>query len=144
MKHSFIAALSAAILLSSCASQRAVEKVRYFQDLEDGASYATRVEQAITVKPEDKLTIVVNSKDPELAGIYNLPVISRYLGSEGSNFSQNQSVASYTVDRRATLTSRYWEASRLREGPGARLPKRSRASSWTAISSGTLWSQSSS
>ena len=41
MKHSFIAALSAAILLSSCASQRAVEKVRYFQDLEDGASYAT-------------------------------------------------------------------------------------------------------
>ena len=71
MKHSFIAALSAAILLSSCASQRAVEKVRYFQDLEDGASYATRVEQAITVKPEDKLTIVVNSKDPELAGMYN-------------------------------------------------------------------------
>lgn len=103
MKHSFIAALSAAILLSSCASQRAVEKVRYFQDLEDGASYATRVEQAITVKPEDKLTIVVNSKDPELAGMYNLPVISRYLAAEGSSFSQNQSVASYTVDRKGNI-----------------------------------------
>ena len=103
MKHSFIAALSAAILLSSCASQRAVEKVRYFQDLEDGASYATRVEQAITVKPEDKLTIVVNSKDPELAGMYNLPVISKYLAAEGSSFSQNQSVSSYTVDRKGNI-----------------------------------------
>ncbi len=103
MKKAILAAASAALMICSCASQKAVERVRYFQDFEDGASYATRVEQSITVKPEDKLTIVVNSKDPELASLYNLPVISRYLAAEGSSFSQNQSVASYTVDSKGNI-----------------------------------------
>lgn len=51
-------------LLSSCGSSR---EIVYFQDLQPGKSEITLPEaQTIIVQPEDKITIVVNSRDPQL------------------------------------------------------------------------------
>lgn len=102
--RSSIAALAAVLILSGCGSaKKTVGNISYFQDLEDGGSYTTQVEKNITVRPEDKLTIIVNSKDPQLANLFNLPVISRYLGAETNTVSQNQSVASYNVDSQGNI-----------------------------------------
>ena len=47
---------------------------------------------------EDKISILVNSKDPLLMDLFNLPIISRQIGirSEASN---NQGMSGYTINK---------------------------------------------
>ena len=55
--------------LSSCGSSK---QVVYFQDLKPGESEIKLPEvQAITVRPEDKISIIVNSRDPQLTDLFN-------------------------------------------------------------------------
>jgi len=52
----------------------------------------------VTVEPGDKLSILVGSKDPGLAYLFNLQIVGRYKTSQSdANLSTTQ-VASYTVD----------------------------------------------
>lgn len=85
------------IVLSSCGSSK---KVVYFQDLKPGETEITLPPvQAITVQPEDKISIIVNSRDPQLTNLFNLPYVSKQLGST-SQFGNgnNQGISGYTVD----------------------------------------------
>jgi polysaccharide export outer membrane protein len=86
-----------AVLLSSCASTK---KISYFQDLPEGHTGQTQAYSPITLQPEDKVSILVNSKDPELANLFNLPVVSRYLGtnSAGGTASMQGGISGYTVN----------------------------------------------
>ena len=96
----FLSVLGAG-LLSSCGSSK---DVLYFQDLKPGESRITLSEERlITVRPEDKLTIIVNSRDPQLISLFNLPVANKQIGSvqtssKGGSTSNSQGVAAYTVD----------------------------------------------
>ena len=55
--------------------------------------------QEIKIQPEDKISILVNSKDPQLANLFNLPVITRQIGQTSTSSSgSNQGVSGYTVD----------------------------------------------
>lgn len=86
--------------LSSCGSSR---QVVYFQDLKPGETEIKLPEaKAITVRPEDKISIIVNSRDPQLTDLFNLPIMSRQLGqsmrSGGSSTGNSQGVSAYTVD----------------------------------------------
>lgn len=88
------------VTLGSCGSSK---EVVYFQDLKPGESEITLPEvQAITIRPEDKISIIVNSRDPQLTDLFNLPIISRQLGqaSRAGNASigTNQGVSGYTVN----------------------------------------------
>ena len=88
------------LLLSSCGSS---QQVVYFQDMQPGESEIVLPEaQAITVRPEDKISIIVNSRDPQLTDLFNLPYVSRQLGqslrTSGITVSSNQGVSAYTVD----------------------------------------------
>ncbi len=86
------------LLLSSCKSS---EKVVYFQDLYSGKNNITLAPaQDITLRPEDKITIIVNSRDPQLTDLFNLPYVSRQLGG---TYSSNQGVCGYTVDRNGDI-----------------------------------------
>lgn len=88
-------------LLSSCGSSR---EIVYFQDLQPGKSEITLPEaQAITVQPEDKITIVVNSRDPQLANLFNLPVMTRTVGQIGQGSGTSQGVSGYTVDAEGNI-----------------------------------------
>lgn len=94
---SIVLALAAVAVLASCAS---VKKVRYFQDATPGSEFALAQARSITIGPSDKLSIVVNSKDPELAGIFNLPIYGHMAGgtmNTGFHNTANQ-VGVYTVN----------------------------------------------
>ena len=81
-------------LLSSCQAP----KLGYFQDVQSGQVQELQKPKLVTVQPGDKLSIIVSSKDPGLAYLFNLPIVGRYKTSQSDvNLNANQ-VASYTVD----------------------------------------------
>lgn len=96
-KKLFIAIQVCVFLLCSCATPK---NITYLQGLEDGVANANISMKDIRIKPEDKISIVVNSKDPLLADLFNLPVISHRVGtgtSALSTMSNSQYVSYYTV-----------------------------------------------
>lgn len=94
-----------AALLSSCATPK---EVVYFQDLQqtDGTLAAVQAKE-IRVRPDDKISIIVNSRDPQLTDLFNLPYVSRQLGqtlrSVTSTYGQSQGVSGYTVDSEGNI-----------------------------------------
>ncbi|MDR1339462.1 MAG: polysaccharide biosynthesis/export family protein [Prevotellaceae bacterium] len=80
------------IVLSSCNSQK---KIAYMQDL-DNVNKSIKVPE-ISIQPQDMLSIVVSSKEPELALPFNLPIIS-YQGV-GESYMGQQRLLGYTVNR---------------------------------------------
>ena len=92
--------LAVAVLLGSCATP----KVAYFQDVEPGTPEQVLNRLDIRVRPEDKISIVVNSKDPLLMELFNLPTVSRQIGSgSGSSGSSSQGLSGYTVDKSGNI-----------------------------------------
>lgn len=92
--------LAGTFFMSSCGSSK---EVVYFQDLKPGESeIALPVLQAITVQPEDKISIIVNSRDPQLTDLFNLPIVSKQLGQSlrtgSSGTGTSQGVSGYTVN----------------------------------------------
>lgn len=95
----------AVIILTGCTTPK---NITYFQDLDETVIKESAQRQAIRVQPDDKLSIVVNSKDPALAALFNLPVVSNRLGQNNTyngtgsslrNYSnQAEGISSYTVD----------------------------------------------
>ena len=84
---------------------KAPENVVYFQDLRPGESeIILPAPLEVTVRPEDKISILVNSRDPQLTDLFNLPYVSRQLGVSsrynysGYNGSTSQGISGYTVD----------------------------------------------
>lgn len=67
MRHITLFLLSA-VLMASCASQK---RALYLQDLDNEAVAKIADNYQIRIKPLDRLTIVVNSKNPELAAPFN-------------------------------------------------------------------------
>lgn len=84
------------ILLASC---RTSEKIVYLQDVAPDLQEAIHTQGDITLKPQDKLSIVVSSKDPKLAALLNLPVVSYQAGST-STYNQ---MTGYTVDDKGNI-----------------------------------------
>lgn len=56
-------------MLSSCT---AIKRTAYLQDVQNESAVAVASEQQIRIKPYDRLTVVVTSKDPELAAPFNV------------------------------------------------------------------------
>lgn len=94
------------LLLPSCAVRK---KVVYFQDLPNDTTFQTKVESSeITVRPKDKLSIVVSSRDPMLQDLFNLPYVIRQLGqavysNNGNTYGSAQGVLTYTVDSEGNI-----------------------------------------
>ena len=83
-----------AVIVSSCDAP----KLGYFQDVQSGQVQQLSAPKLVTVEPGDKLSILVGSKDPGLAYLFNLQIVGRYKTSQSdANLSTTQ-VASYTVD----------------------------------------------
>ncbi len=88
------------LLLAGCSASH---KIAYMQDVSSDA----RKEIAtvpVTAQPGDKISIVVNSKNPELAEMFNLPITAHRVGQAmNSSYSYNQQVSSYTVDSNGNI-----------------------------------------
>ena len=96
------------LLLSSC---NAYKNVVYFQDLTPGESeIALASSPAIKIGPEDKISIIVSCRDPQLAMLFNLPTVSMQFNQvntnssgSGSSTAQSPGVSGYTVDRNGEI-----------------------------------------
>ncbi len=89
------------IVLASCATPR---DINYFQDVLAGQNELVLQNTKIIVQPEDRISIVVNSRDPQLADLFNLPIVShRVRFTLESGQSTNQEVSAYTVDSDGNL-----------------------------------------
>lgn len=92
------AVLAASLLLAACHTS---EKVIYFQDLMPGDQFRLEDVSAITLRPGDKVTIVVNSRDPQLMALFNLPQVNKNISAtsaKGGLSSDGGDVLAYTVD----------------------------------------------
>lgn len=108
-KHT-VQALALACVISSCSTPK---NVTYFQNVENADIIETIAQNKnITVQPHDKLSIVVTSKDPELAQLFNLNIFtsntSQIKGFNGGslreyNLSANQGISVYTVTPEGTI-----------------------------------------
>ncbi|MBR3977943.1 MAG: polysaccharide biosynthesis/export family protein [Bacteroidaceae bacterium] len=76
--------LFAAMLIASCSTTK---KVAYFQDMRNGGTIEVAIPAEIKLKPGDKISIHVNSKDEELVAPFN--------------FHRNQNTSSGTETRLA-------------------------------------------
>ncbi len=86
--------LTVTLLFGSCATP----KIAYFTDIKPGTTEPVLNPLEIRVRPEDKISILVNSKDPLLESLFNLPIVSRQIGSP-AGASGNQGVTGYTVNK---------------------------------------------
>ncbi|MBD5200943.1 MAG: polysaccharide export protein [Bacteroidales bacterium] len=110
MKLTAVWALFLAAVLSSCSTPKSVT---YFQDIDTIVTEAQTKAASIKVQPEDKLMILVTSKDPEMSSIFNLSVASSRLGQvthtykrDGASLSANSTsdnMGYYTVNEAGNI-----------------------------------------
>ncbi len=102
MKHfRSLLILLVAVLISSCASEK---RIWYLQDTAGFTPEQIAQEGQIRIQPFDRLTIVVNSKDPELAVPFNAASSYNALSLMGNNsYSSTGSLQIRTVDEQGTL-----------------------------------------
>lgn len=96
IRHLIAVAISA-ITLAACHTE---EKILYFQDIEIGKEESISNVADIKLQPKDQISIVVNSKDAELASLFNLVRARQTLGyTTGNVFANNQGeITGYTID----------------------------------------------
>lgn len=105
-----IAAAMAAVslILGGCTPKN----VTYMQDLTTETTIRNAPQHSVRLQPGDKLSIIVHSKDPTLASLFNLPVIngSNYVqkdfsgtGTTNRTFSPNNGMSTYTIDEKGDI-----------------------------------------
>ena len=92
------------LALWSCSTPK---EISYFQDLESVEGQRIGGAEGITVRPKDKISIIVNCKSPELTALFNLPYVTQRLGENSrstitSGYSQGY-ISGYTVDDRGCI-----------------------------------------
>ena len=86
----------AALMLASCGTP---QTITYFPDTQDGEVLTVNHAKAITLKPGDKLSIIVHTKSVELNNTLNMPVTSQVIGyQETQSLYQSQGPSGYTID----------------------------------------------
>jgi polysaccharide biosynthesis/export protein len=92
------------LLLVSCSTPK---EICYFQDMAAVDGQAISKAKEITVRPKDKISIIVNCKSPELTALFNLPYVTQRLGENSrSSISSGSSqgyISGYTVNDRGCV-----------------------------------------
>lgn len=87
------------VVLTGCASPK---KVLYLQDVDQYKSQEINVAYEVKIHSDDLLAIMVNSKDPELALPFNMPMVTYQLGTNMGAIGQ-QRVLGYLVDTEGNI-----------------------------------------
>ena len=95
-KAGFVLVIMALALTAvSCNTYR---KINYLQDIVPDKAERIAINKGILIQPKDMISIVVSSRNPELAMMFNLPVISYQAGSEVVANGGSQRLLGYVVD----------------------------------------------
>lgn len=103
MRKHFLPLIAVLLLMASCATNK---QISYFQDIQvvSDSTVTAITPPDITLRPDDKISIIVNSKDPELTNLFNLPYVSRILGQQTEAVSNtNQGSSGYIVKNDGTI-----------------------------------------
>ena len=97
--HKLYLLVLACLLFASCATNK---KISYFQDAQNADSAKIALPSPeIRLRTEDKLSIVVNCRDPEISALFNLPYSSRVIGARSTNNisgTTNSALSCYAID----------------------------------------------
>lgn len=100
MKHLGIFILGA-LLLASCATNK---RAAYIQQVQTDIPTAIKQDYQIRIKPLDRLTVTINSKDPELAAPFNAASSYNSLnGLSSYSSSSNGNLQILTVDKEGKI-----------------------------------------
>lgn len=92
------------LLMASCDVSK---RITYFQDIQEYELASSSDEQPapeIRLRPEDKISIIVNSKVPELTALFNLPYTARILGQQSDYIGNtNQGTSGYIIKADGTI-----------------------------------------
>lgn len=98
-----------AILTINLVSCNTPKNIAYFQDVKNGESLQPQQVYEIRVRPEDKLSIIVNTQDPSLSTLFNLVQTQNRLvgnskvGDSTPTYSSEARTAYYTVDNNGDI-----------------------------------------
>lgn len=90
--------------LASCATPT---NVAYFQDAVNDTTLTPAKAQPIRLKPNDQISVIVNSRDPQVTAMFNLPYYTHRIGETqtltstagtSSSLTASSSISGYTVD----------------------------------------------
>ena len=103
MRKNLIPFIVLLLFMASCATDK---KITYFQDIAvaTDTTGAMRLAPDITLRPDDKISIIVNTRDPELTALFNLPYTTRILGQQTEAISStNQGTSGYIIKGDGTI-----------------------------------------
>lgn len=103
LKTSYLFLFSILFLMSSCDMSK---RITYFQDIQDYQTASTTEQPTpeIRLRPEDKISIIVNTKVPELTALFNLPYVARTLGQAGESVgTSSQGTSGYIIKADGTI-----------------------------------------
>ena len=104
LKTSPVLLFALLLMLSSCDVSK---RITYFQDIQDYQLATGKEEQPapeIRLRPEDKISIIVNTKVQELTNLFNLPYTTRILGAPSEQItSTNQGTSGYIIKADGTI-----------------------------------------
>ena len=93
----------AILMVSSCGTPTAIP---YFQDVNEAQNTAIAAENVkpILIRPDDKLSIIVNSRDMQITNMFNLPYIAQRIGqTTETSYNYSQGIAGYLVDSEGNI-----------------------------------------
>ena len=97
--------LAAGLCMALCfVSCKAPVDYNYFQDLTPNELVTLAKARPITIKPQDELNIVVETKDPQLRMAYNKTLISEF---DPRNMNAIDYMINYVVDEEGTINFPY-------------------------------------
>ena len=104
MKLKRLLAIMAIVAVAAGCSPTTYQQIDYLQDLSEDASLNMKENMGIVIQPQDQISIVVSSRNPELSAALNKPVASYQAGSEiTSTNSGYQRLLGYVVDNEGNI-----------------------------------------
>ena len=109
MKHTLNALRGSliALAIAALASCATPANIAYFQDAPNDTTLVATKVQPIRLKPMDQISVIVNSRDPQVTAMFNLPYYTTRIGENqtltstagtGSSLTASNSISGYTVD----------------------------------------------
>lgn len=98
----FLAVSAVLVALASCNTDT-YKKINYLQDVQDRTTMSVNKNEGIIVQPKDQISIVVSSRNPELAAMFNLVNVSYQAGSEMVSSGGQQRLMGYSVDTNGNI-----------------------------------------
>ncbi|MGN0189187.1 MAG: polysaccharide biosynthesis/export family protein [Candidatus Cryptobacteroides sp.] len=105
MKHSSIIArfFVAGAVLMAAVSCSTYKNINYMQDLQADKETKMEINKGILIQPKDLISIIISSRSPEIASMFNLPIVA-IQPANSSTFTTSQSLLGYSVDNDGCIT----------------------------------------